>query len=100
MSMQSFADLGVSRAVAGALAERGITEPFAIQQLVIADILAGHDVLAKSPTGSGKTIAFGAPIADRIEASDRRPAALILAPTRELAARSSTTCARWRTPAR
>src|SRR4051794_31085392 len=67
MSQQSFADLGVSRAVAGALAERGITEPFAIQQLVIADILAGHDVLAKSPTGSGKTIAFGAPIADRIE---------------------------------
>jgi ATP-dependent RNA helicase RhlE len=85
MSQQSFADLGVSRAVAGALAERGITEPFAIQRLVIADILAGHDVLAKSPTGSGKTIAFGAPIADRIEANDRRPAALILAPTRELA---------------
>jgi ATP-dependent RNA helicase RhlE len=85
MSTQSFADLGVSRAVAGALAARGITEPFAIQRLVVADVLAGHDVLAKSPTGSGKTIAFGAPIADRIEASDRRPAALILAPTRELA---------------
>jgi len=86
MSMKSFADLGVSRPVVGALAERGITEPFAIQKLVIADILAGHDVLAMSPTGSGKTIAFGAPIADRIEASDRRPAALILAPTRELTA--------------
>ena len=49
-------------------------------------IAAGHDVLGMSPTGSGKTIAFGAPIADRIEASDRRPAALILAPTRELTA--------------
>jgi ATP-dependent RNA helicase RhlE len=85
MSTQSFADLGVSRAVAGALAERGITSPFAIQRLVIADVLAGHDVLAKSPTGSGKTIAFGAPIADSIEATDRRPAALILGPTRELA---------------
>jgi ATP-dependent RNA helicase RhlE len=85
MSTQSFADLGVSRAVAGALAERGINEPFAIQRLVIADVLAGRDVLAKSPTGSGKTIAFGAPIADRIEATDPRPAALILAPTRELA---------------
>jgi superfamily II DNA/RNA helicase len=85
MSTQSFADLGVSRAVAGALAERGITQPFAIQRLVVADVLAGRDVLAKSPTGSGKTIAFGAPIADRIEATDRRPAALILAPTRELA---------------
>ena len=86
MPHQSFADLGVSRAVAGALAENGITEPFAIQKLVIADVLAGHDVLAMSPTGSGKTIAFGAPIADRIEAGDRRPAALILAPTRELTA--------------
>ena len=85
MSQQSFADLGVSRPVVGALAERGITEPFAIQKLVIADVLAGRDVLAMSPTGSGKTIAFGAPIADRVEASDRRPAALILAPTRELA---------------
>ena len=60
MSQQSFADLGVSRAVAGALAERGITEPFAIQQLVIADILAGHDVLAKSPTGSGGSFACSA----------------------------------------
>jgi ATP-dependent RNA helicase RhlE len=85
MSTQSFADIGVSRAVVGALAERGISEPFAIQKLVIADVLAGRDVLAKSPTGSGKTIAFGAPIADRIEATDRRPSALILAPTRELA---------------
>jgi ATP-dependent RNA helicase RhlE len=85
MSQQSFADLGVSRAVVRALAERNITEPFAIQRLVIADILAGRDVLAKSPTGSGKTIAFGAPIADLVEAGDRRPAALILAPTRELA---------------
>ena len=73
MSIQSFADLGVSRAVAGALAENGITEPFAIQKLVIADVLAGHDVLAMSPTGSGKTIAFGAPIADRIEAGRPPP---------------------------
>ncbi len=85
MNTQSFADLGVSRAVCGALDAQGITEPFAIQSLVIADVLAGRDVLAKSPTGSGKTLAFMVPIIDRIEATDRRPAALILAPTRELA---------------
>ncbi|MEI7625770.1 MAG: DEAD/DEAH box helicase [Actinomycetota bacterium] len=85
MSSQSFADLGVSDAVCTALTKRGFTEPFAIQRLVIADVLAGRDVLAKSPTGSGKTLAFMVPIADRIEATDRRPAALILAPTRELA---------------
>ncbi len=85
MSLPSFADLGVSRAVCAALDQRGFTAPFAIQELVIADVLAGRDVLAKSPTGSGKTLAFGIPLADRIEATDRRPSALVLAPTRELA---------------
>jgi superfamily II DNA/RNA helicase len=86
MSQSSFADLGVSRAVADALAQRGFTEPFAIQNLIIGDILAGRDVLAKSPTGSGKTLAFGVPMLDRIDANGyARPAALVLAPTRELA---------------
>jgi len=85
MSMQSFAELGVSRAVVGALASDGVSTPFAVQQLVIQDVLAGRDVLARSPTGSGKTLAFGIPIADRIQSDGPRPAALILAPTRELA---------------
>jgi superfamily II DNA/RNA helicase len=48
-------------------------------------VLAGRDVLGQSPTGSGKTLAFGVPIADLLEAAQRRPAALVLAPTRELA---------------
>jgi ATP-dependent RNA helicase RhlE len=85
MSSQSFADLGVSNAVCTALSERGFDAPFAIQKLVVGDVLAGRDVLAKSPTGSGKTLAFMVPLVDRIEATDRRPAALVLAPTRELA---------------
>ncbi len=85
MSSESFADLGVSRPVLGALAERGISEPFAVQRLCIADVLAGEDVLVQSPTGSGKTLAFGIPMAERIAADSRRPAALVLAPTRELA---------------
>ena len=83
--MSSFADLGVSRPVADALSKRGITAPFAVQRLVIEDVLDGHDVLVQSPTGSGKTLAFGVPLVDCIEADDRRAAALILAPTRELA---------------
>jgi superfamily II DNA/RNA helicase len=85
MSQQSFADLGVSSAVVRALGARGITAPFAIQGLVTSDVLAGRDVLARSPTGSGKTLAFGIPLVDRVEATDTRPAALVLAPTRELA---------------
>jgi superfamily II DNA/RNA helicase len=85
MSNQSFADLGVSRAVISTLSGQGITHPFAIQRDVIADVLAGRDVLAKSPTGSGKTLAFGIPMVDLTKADGRRPSALILAPTRELA---------------
>ena len=81
----SFADLGVSRPVTDALTKRGIVAPFAVQELVIADVLAGRDVLVQSPTGSGKTLAFGLPIADLLEPGARKPAALVLAPTRELA---------------
>jgi len=81
----TFADLGVSNTVATALAKRGIESPFPVQKLVIEDVLDGRDVLVQSPTGSGKTLAFGVPLVDRIAADSRRPAALILAPTRELA---------------
>ncbi|HKG37132.1 MAG TPA: DEAD/DEAH box helicase [Solirubrobacterales bacterium] len=86
---QSFADLGVSERIVSALAARQITEPFAVQRLVIADVLAGRDVLVQSPTGSGKTLAFGVPMADRVAGGEDgvagAPDALILAPTRELA---------------
>jgi ATP-dependent RNA helicase RhlE len=85
MSTQSFADLGISSAVCSALSSRGITAPFPVQRRVIPDVLAGRDVLVKSPTGSGKTLAFGIPLVERLEASARGPAALVLAPTRELA---------------
>src|SRR5215217_4533702 len=85
MNQQSFADLGVSPVVARTLAGRGLRSPFPVQASVIPDVLAGHDVLVKSPTGSGKTLALGVPLVDRIEATDARAAALVLAPTRELA---------------
>jgi ATP-dependent RNA helicase RhlE len=85
MKDATFADLGVSEVVAGELAQRGIARPFAVQSMVIPDVLAGHDVLAQSPTGSGKTLAFGVPMVERVKDSDARPSALVLAPTRELA---------------
>jgi len=81
----TFADLGVSDAVVRALDERGMTSPFAVQSLVLPEALKGRDVLARAPTGSGKTIAFGLTIAERIESTDPRPSALVLVPTRELA---------------
>jgi ATP-dependent RNA helicase RhlE len=82
---QSFHQLGVSARIAQTLAERDIHIPFPIQARVLPDALAGRDVLAKSPTGSGKTLAFAVPIVERLEAGERRPGALVLVPTRELA---------------
>jgi superfamily II DNA/RNA helicase len=91
MSQQSFRalcfrDLGVSADIASSLEQRGIKTPFPIQALVLPDALAGLDVLAKAPTGSGKTFAFGLPIVERTEPADGEPSALVLVPTRELAA--------------
>jgi len=82
--LKSFADLGISKPVVDALAARKITAPFPVQQLVVSDALDGHDLLVQSPTGSGKTLAFGIPTVDTLEPGNGL-AALILAPTRELA---------------
>ena len=82
--MTDFRSLGVSGAVVDMLARRGIESPFQIQALVIPEALNGGDVLAKSPTGSGKTLAFAIPILERLDPASKRPAALVLVPTREL----------------
>jgi superfamily II DNA/RNA helicase len=85
MQDQNFRALGVSADVAGALEQRGIVTPFPIQARVLPDALAGLDVLAKAPTGSGKTFAFGLPIVERTTPADGTPSVLVLVPTRELA---------------
>lgn len=82
----TFQSLGLAQDLVDALDHAGITSPFAIQQLTIADALAGRDVCGKAKTGSGKTLAFGLPLLQRTTtAKKRRPRALILVPTRELA---------------
>jgi len=86
MSQQSFRRLGVSAPVVEALAARNINQPFDIQERALPDALSGLDVLVRSPTGSGKTLAFALPIVERTEPADGRPSALVLVPTRELAA--------------
>jgi superfamily II DNA/RNA helicase len=83
----TFSDLGVPADLVDALRRRNITEPFPVQAATIADMLNGVDVCGKAPTGSGKTLAFGIPLVERVApARPRRPRALVLAPTRELAA--------------
>jgi superfamily II DNA/RNA helicase len=82
-----FADLGVPSNLVERLAARGITEAFPIQEAAIPDALAGRDVVGKAITGSGKTLAFGLPLMARLtKARPRKPVALVLVPTRELAA--------------
>ena len=76
----------MSAEVASAIEERGIVTPFPIQVLVLPDALAGLDVLAKAPTGSGKTFAFGLPVVERATPADGVPSVFVLVPTRELAA--------------
>jgi superfamily II DNA/RNA helicase len=84
--MNGFADLGVPTRICDALAARGLTRPLPIQTAAIPDGLAGRDVCGKAKTGSGKTLAFGIPLVMRAAAGEpRRPGALILVPTRELA---------------
>src|SRR4051812_3664238 len=83
----TFAQLGLAPELVAALDAQGITEPFAIQAMTIADALAGRDVCGKAKTGSGKTLAFGLPLVTKTpKAEPGRPRALVLVPTRELAA--------------
>ena len=86
----SFRALGVPEILSQVLADRSITTPTPIQAATLPDSLAGRDVLGRGRTGSGKTYAFVLPLLARLAASGsrrqpRRPRALILAPTRELA---------------
>lgn len=107
----TFGGLGLGKNITETLATLGADTPFPIQGAVIPDILAGHHVLGRARTGSGKTIAFGAPLVERLlqfkaagrfagdpprvhpdnkrnrraKGGGRKPKALILAPTRELA---------------
>jgi superfamily II DNA/RNA helicase len=88
---ETFAGLGLPAALVEILARQGITRPLPIQAATIADALAGRDVSGKAPTGSGKTLAFALPIATRVRrGAPKRPRALVLAPTRELAAQIET----------
>src|SRR5579872_1247019 len=83
----SFTDLGLAPELLRALAEKGYTAPTPIQLQAIPAVLAGRDVLAGAQTGTGKTAAFVLPILQRLGCTRGRvPRALILTPTRELAA--------------
>ncbi|GAA0283394.1 DEAD/DEAH box helicase [Cryptosporangium japonicum] len=86
-----FADLGVRSETVEALASVGITRAFAIQELTLPIALAGSDLIGQARTGTGKTLGFGVPLLQRIEAPGEgeraaggAPQALVVVPTREL----------------
>ena len=96
VAASSFTELGVDPALVAVLSEGGIDVPFPIQSASIRDSLAGRDVLGRGRTGSGKTVAFAIPVVMALTASGRRaqprrPRALILVPTRELASQVAAT---------
>ena len=84
--MVRFSDLGIESSLVGCLADQGITEPFEVQIEAIPSAMEGRDICCRAPTGSGKTLAFGLPLISRTgSAKPKKPTALILTPTRELA---------------
>jgi superfamily II DNA/RNA helicase len=83
---KTFVELGVAAPIVAALDAKGIDQAFPIQEMTIADALAGRDVCGKAKTGSGKTLAFGIPAVQLLaEARAGRIGGVILVPTRELA---------------
>lgn len=83
--LTTFRELGVVPEIADALETEGIVEAFPIQELALPIALGGHDIIGQARTGTGKTLAFGIAVLQRIEHGGRKPQALIVAPTRELA---------------
>ena len=84
-----FSELDIPQPIQQAVERMGFTEMTEVQEKTIPVMMAGHDVIAKAPTGTGKTCAFGIPIIERIDPSRPLPQAVILAPTRELAQQSA-----------
>ena len=81
----TFETLGLSEAMLKALEKKGYGYPTTIQTEAIPHFMQWKDVIAKAPTGTGKTFAFGIPMIEHIDASNEAVQALVLAPTRELA---------------
>jgi ATP-dependent RNA helicase DeaD len=80
-----FSDLGIDKRVLRALADVGYESPSPIQAATIPALLAGRHVVGLAQTGTGKTAAFAVPILSQVDLRQKKPQALVLAPTRELA---------------
>ena len=84
-ALETFRDLGLSDPLIRAIDDVGFEEPTPIQKRAIPVLLEGKDLIAQAQTGTGKTAAFALPILQRLDPDGKRPQALVLTPTRELA---------------
>lgn len=80
-----YSELQCSEAIHKAVERMGFTEMTEVQEKTIPVMMAGRDVIAKAPTGTGKTCAFGIPLAEHVDPAKKYPQAVVMAPTRELA---------------
>ena len=80
--METF-DFPISEETLRAITDMGYEKPTPIQELTITPMLEGKDLIGQAQTGTGKTAAFGIPLVEKIDASDKNVQAIILSPTRE-----------------
>ncbi|MEJ2125966.1 MAG: DEAD/DEAH box helicase [Candidatus Bathyarchaeota archaeon] len=95
MQMKYFEDLPLTSEVMNGITELGFTELFPIQAQAIVPLLEGKDVIGQAQTGTGKTAAFGIPMVERVDPTNKRVQGLVLAPTRELAIQVATRMKRF-----
>ncbi len=95
MQMKYFEDLPLTSEVMKGITELGFTELFPIQAQAIVPLLEGKDVIGQAQTGTGKTAAFGIPMVERVDPTNKRVQGLVLAPTRELAIQVATRMKRF-----
>ncbi len=84
-SVIQFSDLSLNDSILSALDGMGFVSPTPIQAAAIPHLLEGADALGKAQTGTGKTAAFSLPLLNKLDLDQRKPQAIVLAPTRELA---------------
>ena len=92
----NYSELNVPEQIHKAVERMGFTEMTEVQEKAIPPMMEGKDIIAKAPTGTGKTCAFGIPLILGLDQSRNYPQAVVMAPTRSWRSRSPKTCRTWR----
>lgn len=85
MNVKSFYDFSISDSIKKSIEEMKFEKPTAIQKIAIPEALTGKDLIVQAQTGTGKTLAYGIPVVEKLFIKDKSPQTIIICPTRELA---------------